>query len=95
MLPADDFPWRLTGPGRTTRETLEARLLPLVRCALRNRTGLPALVGWVHRNLVALEGGPPPDPDRVAPGLTRLLCDVLLRQTSSGHRSGTETVCGP
>jgi hypothetical protein len=96
MLPANDFPWKLVGPGRPTRETLEARLLPLVRCALRNGTGLPALVGWVHRNLVALEsGGLPPDPDRAAPGLTRLLCDVLLRQASSRHRHGAETVCGP
>ncbi len=77
------------------REELEARLLPLVRRALRNRTGLPALVRWVDRNLAALGGGPSPDPDRVASGLARMLSDLLLRQTGSRDRTAAETVAGP
>jgi hypothetical protein len=95
MPPADDLPRKLAGCGRPVRESMEVRLLPLVRHALRSRTGLPALVRWVHRSLAALEGGLPPDPDRTARGLTRLLCDVLLRQRSPADRQDGETVSGP
>jgi hypothetical protein len=93
MHPADRFPRWTAGPGERTRANLEARLLPLVRRALRTRTGLPALVGWVDRSLAVLEAVPPPDPDRAARGLTRLLCDVLMQPP--GPRPGAETVCGP
>jgi hypothetical protein len=95
MRPADDFPRTLTGPGRPARANLEARLLPLVRRAIRSRTGLPALVRWVHRSLPALSGGLPDNSDQTARGLTRLLCDVLLRQADLRDRPGAETVCGP
>jgi hypothetical protein len=90
---ADRFPRMPAGPEEGNRENLEARLLPLVRRALRNRTGLPALVGWVQRSLAVLDVSPPPDPEQAARGLTRLLCNVLLQQP--GIRSGAETVCGP
>jgi hypothetical protein len=94
MCPADDLQRIAPGRGQPDRAGLEARLLPLVRRALRSRTGLPALVGWVHRSLDAFEGGLPPDPDQAALGLTRLLCDVLLRQGNPVDCSGMETVIG-
>jgi hypothetical protein len=95
LNPVDDHPWKPIGRARPARENLEARLLPLVRRALRNRIGLPALVGWVHRSLASLEGGPLADPDRTARGLTRLLCEMLLQQTGPGERPAAETMFGP
>jgi hypothetical protein len=95
MHPAEDLSQTLAGSGQPASESLEVRLLPLVRLALRSGTGLPALVGWVHRSLAALEDGLPPDPERTARGLTRLLCDVLQRK--AGHEAGprSDTVLGP
>jgi hypothetical protein len=95
MCTADYHSRPQDGPGVPGRENLEAWLLPLVRRAIRSGSGLPGLTNWVQRSLAALEGGPPPDPDRAAPGLTRLLCDALLRQTGTGDRPLTETVFGP
>ena len=54
MHPADRYPRLTAGPAERTRANLEERLLPLVRRALRSRTGLPALVGWVDRSLAVL-----------------------------------------
>jgi hypothetical protein len=82
------------GAGRPGRADLEAMLLPLVRRALRTRTGLPALVGWVHRNLPS-PAGAAPDADRAAPGLARQLCEVLLRKEAARDRPCPDTVCGP
>jgi hypothetical protein len=62
---------------RALRETLEAGLLPLIRCAIRSGTGLPALVSWVRSNLAAEPGGRA-DPARAAPFMARRLCAALL-----------------
>jgi hypothetical protein len=94
MSLTDLIPGGPTGPGRPARENLEAWLLPLVRRAIRTGSGLPGLTSWVRQNLVALEGRTSPDPERAAPGLTRLLCDALLQRTDAADRPVTETVCG-
>jgi hypothetical protein len=95
MKSSDDPSGGPVASGPAARESLEARLLPLVRRALRSRTGLPALVGWVHRNVAVLQDGPQPDPDRIARRLSRLLCDLLLHRDASGDHRNAETVCGP
>jgi hypothetical protein len=78
------------------REALEARLLPLVRCALRSGRGLPKLVDWVHgaaRALAAPGPGPSADPDRAAPSVARLLCARLVQQLQAHPaRPACETV---
>jgi hypothetical protein len=95
LMPLTDLiPAGPSGPGRPARENLEAWLLPLVRRAIRSRSGLPGLTNWVQQTLVALEGAPPPDAELAAPGLTRILCDTLLRQQDAADRPVTETVCG-
>ena len=55
------------------QEALEASLLPLIRCALRNGTGLPAVVRWVERNR-------PDNPAEAAPAMARRLCATLVQQ---------------
>jgi hypothetical protein len=69
-------------------------LFPLVRRALRDRTGPTALVAWVQRSLVVMEDRSLPDSDSAAGGLTRLLCDLLLRRSNAGDPRRAETVCG-
>jgi len=64
------------------RKELEADLEPLVRCALRNGTGVPVLVRWVQRALPGVVG---PEcrgaaAERAAPLLARLLCRTLVNQ---------------
>jgi hypothetical protein len=78
------------------REALEARLLPLVRCALRGGRGLPKLVDWVHGAARALAApGPGQSADRAAPRVTRLLCERLVQQLQAHPaRPGRETVVG-
>jgi hypothetical protein len=96
MHPSESCP-RTPGARETrAREELEAQVLPLVRRALRTRSGLPALVGWVQRSVAALETESQPDPDQLARSLARLLCDLLLRHEIPGQNSrGAETICGP
>ena len=77
------------------REDLEAMLFPLVRRALRDRTGPTALVSWVQRSVAALGERSLPDSDRAAGGLTRLLCELLVRRMSPVDSRRGETVCGP
>jgi hypothetical protein len=75
------------------REALEASLLPLVRCALRNRTGVPAVVRWVERNLP--EQNRPADLAWAAPVMARKLCATLLSGYQQRHafaRPARETV---
>jgi hypothetical protein len=55
------------------QEALEASLLPMIRCALRNGTGLPAVVRWVERNR-------PDNPSGAAPVMARRLCATLVQQ---------------
>jgi hypothetical protein len=96
MPDARDFPWPPPRAGHTIREDLEALLLPLVRHALRGRAGLPALADWVRRNLNAPGGGSPPDPERAAPRLARLLGETLLRRRAgAADGPGGDTVRGP
>jgi hypothetical protein len=78
------------------REALEARLLPLVRCALRSGRGLPKLVDWVQRSARALAApGQSADPDRAAPSVARLLCARLAQQLQAQPaRPAYETVVG-
>jgi hypothetical protein len=85
------FPLHVRGVG----QGLEACLLPLVRRALRRRTGLPALVGWVERAIAVLGTGVSSDDDRTARGLACILSELLQRQAMSRRSSQTETVCGP
>jgi hypothetical protein len=89
--------------GRATsphfRETLEASLVPLVRCALRNGTGLPHLVRWVRETLPRVAGGPdrgqPADPERMARPIARLLCaELLKRRPDRPAPAAHETVVG-
>ena len=56
------------------RETLEASLVPMIRCALRSGRGLPSLVQWVRRHQLDQ-----PDPTAAAPGMARQLCTTLLQ----------------
>jgi hypothetical protein len=95
MLPADDHPRPAAAYRPRDRASMEERLLPLVRRALRSRIGLPALVGWVHRSAAALDGGSQRDADRTARGLTRLLCDLLLHPETPANPRAAETVRGP
>ena len=68
---------------------LVAVLETMVRCALRNGTGLPGLVRWVDRTLPTLQvaGGGQPAEDRAVPILARLLNRTLVKQS---HRQPVE-----
>jgi hypothetical protein len=88
MYPANNSPL-----GRP-RKDLEAMLFPLVRRAVRDRTGPTALVVWVQRNLAALGERSQPDSERAAGGLTCLLCDLLLQRTRPVDSRRGETLCG-
>lgn len=99
----DNDPHPFLDPRRADSgaRSLEARLVPLVRCALRNGTGLPGLVGWVNRSWAALHGGnssrPPADRDRAAPELARMLGALLARGGPPPWQAGRlapETVVG-
>jgi hypothetical protein len=78
----------LAGPPRDTdarelahrRAALEADLETMVRCALRNGTGLPRLVRWVRGALPGVSAASPGEPaaQRAAPVLARLLCRTLI-----------------
>ena len=74
-------------PGRL-REVLEASLVPIIRVAIRNGTGLPSVVSWVRRHLPR----PDADPSREAPWMARQLCDRILGQPRAC--AGAETVVG-
>jgi hypothetical protein len=84
------------------RAELESSLVPLIRCVLRQGTGLPQLVRWVNRNLpqarpAGRASAGPLDPDRAAPDMARLLCSTLMRQLESRSqpdRAALETVVG-
>jgi hypothetical protein len=77
------------------RKALEATLLPMIRCALRNGTGQPPLVRWVQRQLPLpeQEAGARADPSRHAGPLARLLCERLMARLDP--LPGRETVVGP
>jgi hypothetical protein len=64
------------------RAALEADLETMVRCALRNGTGLPRLVRWVRGALPEVSAASPGEPaaQRAAPVLARLLCRTLIGQ---------------
>jgi hypothetical protein len=73
-------------------DELEAGLVPLVRCALRRGTGLPALVRWVQGNFAALADGPaPPDLAQVAPRIAHLLSARLVGEFRSAREPETVT----
>jgi hypothetical protein len=74
-------------PGRL-REVLEANLVPIIRVAIRSGAGLPWVVSWVRGHLPE----PTPDPSRVAPGMARQMCDLLLGQPRTC--AAAETVVG-
>jgi hypothetical protein len=86
------------GVDNTSRERLEATLVPMIRCIMRTGRGAPALVQWVRRNLPAItpasmssqEG----DAECVAPHMARLLCSRLLQevQVESVPAGACETV---
>jgi hypothetical protein len=96
---------RVKCPGGTAperRASLEASLLPMVRCVLRTGRGNPRLVRWVQKTLPAVTGprpaGQPVDPDREAVPMARLLCAALLQKMrghTDGARAALETVVGP
>jgi hypothetical protein len=69
------------------RESIEASLVPMIRCALRSGAGLPPLVQWVRRHQPAL-----PDPLRAAPAMARQLCARILEHLQPAHTA--ETVVG-
>jgi hypothetical protein len=71
---------------------LEAGLVPLVRCALRRGTGLPALVSWVRKNADRLPAAEPLDTAQAAPRIARLLCAGLVQQFEA-RGPVRETVC--
>jgi hypothetical protein len=82
-------------PG-AVRATLEASLVPMIRCAIRNGTGLPALVRWVRGNLADQAGGLS-DAVRAAPVMARQLCSALLGPDAGRHphrEARCETVLG-
>ena len=74
------------------RQELEARLVPLIRCAMRSGSGLPALVKWVRGQLADLApaDSQPLDPRQVAPRFARLLCAGLVRDLPL--RSNMDTI---
>ncbi len=82
------------------RVTLEADLVPMIRCAMRTGRGQPAIVAWVKRNLPALApsstGGQPVDPEWAAPRMARLMCAQMLRTVRDEQdRAATrETIVG-
>ena len=84
-----------TPEPRMLLRSLEAHLLPLVRCALQSETGQPALVDWVKNQLplFAPEAGPRCDTSRYAAPMARVLCERILERLSPQTRR--ETVLGP
>jgi hypothetical protein len=83
------------GGPNSLRQTLEATLVPMIRCALRNGTGQLNLVRWVQNQLPLLDptAGPNPDPARYAGAMARVLCERLMERLEPP--SGCETVVGP
>jgi hypothetical protein len=71
------------------RETLEASLVPMIRCAIRTGTGLSPLVQWVRRHL---PDRPAHDPTTHAPVMARQLCAALLQHYQA--RPALDTVVG-
>jgi hypothetical protein len=71
---------------RNLRETLEASLVPMIRCAMRSGAGLPPLVQWVRRHQPAVADL------RAAPAMARQLCSRLLEHLQPRHTA--ETVVG-
>jgi hypothetical protein len=71
----------------SNRETLEATLLPMIRCAMRTGRGAPPLVQWVKRNLPAVAPaarlGQAVDPEWAAPRMARLLSSRLLQEVQA------------
>jgi hypothetical protein len=82
------------------RATLEADLVPMIRCAMRTGRGQPAIVAWVKRNLPAFApsttGGPPVDPNWAAPRMARLMCAQMLHTVRAEQDRATtrETIVG-
>lgn|SRR5579859_1861177 len=82
------------------RATVEADLVPMIRCAMRTGRGQPSIVAWVKRNLPALApsstDGQPVDPDWAAPRMARLMCAQMLRtvQAEQDRASTRETIVG-
>ena len=74
------------------RQELEERLVPLIRCAMRSGSGLPALVKWVRGRIADLTpaGAEPLDPRQAAPCFARLLCAGLVRDLPV--RSAMDTI---
>ena len=82
------------------RATLEADLVPMIRCAMRTGRGQPAIVDWVKRNLPTFvasgASGQPVDPEWAAPRMARLMCAQMLRNVRAEQdRTATrETIVG-
>ncbi len=63
---------------------LEESLAPLVRCALRRGTGLPAVVKWVQKSAAGLASSDALDLTRAVPRIARLLSAGLMEELR-GH----------
>jgi hypothetical protein len=81
------------------RAALESDLETMVRCALRNGTGLPGLVRWVRGALPGVSKARTGDPaaQQAAPVLARMLCRTLInnhRAPRHDHAAAFPTVVG-
>lgn len=88
---------RIYGPyGEAVRDraTLEADLVPMIRCALRSGRGQAAIVAWVKRHQPTT---PPVDVERAAPRMARLLCSHMLSKVRGEptRTEARETIFGP
>ncbi len=62
------------------RETVEATLRPMIRCAMRRGIGQPTLVDWVRHELTLVnrDAGSRPDPVLHAARLARVLAERIV-----------------
>jgi hypothetical protein len=69
------------------RQEVEARLTPLIRCAIERDVGAPALLRWVKQTLPQLGFA-----ERNAPVMARRLCSSLIRQIDQRAVRSYDTV---
>jgi hypothetical protein len=77
------------------RQALEAKLLPMIRCALNTGLGQPPLVRWVESHLPLFDPRASEGPDRshFAGPMARVLSQRIADRLDPLH--GRETVVGP